>query len=134
MPIGIGLRIKNSAEAVKTYIEAFGLELGYHVLNDDGSFFHSELVKNGEELLSVVEWKSAGGENPVQLGFTFETRRELEHAFSVLRQGGEVTLDICELPWSPCAAEVTDRFGVNWYLTLQQHRPPEDFVPGQEKL
>ena len=129
MLIGIGLRLKNSADAVRTYISAFGLELGYHVLNDDGTYFHSELLYRGKEALSVVEWDGDRGVNSVQLGFTFDMREALEHAFSVLKEGGSVTLDICELPWSPCAAEVTDRYGVNWYLTLTQHRPPDDFKP-----
>ena len=48
MNIGIGLYVRNSAEAVRFYQEVFELELGYHVKNPDGSYFHSELCKNGE--------------------------------------------------------------------------------------
>ena len=128
--IGIGLRVKHSAEAVAMYQRAFGLELGYHVLNDDGSFFHSELLKDGAEMLSVVESDNAAvGWNPVQLGFGVGDEAELRAALDVLKVGGHIDMDVCELPWSPCAAEVTDRFGVNWYLTVPQHRPPESFTP-----
>lgn len=129
MVFGIGLYVRGSAEAVALYCEAFGLTLGYHVLNDDGSFFHSELLKDGMEALSVVEAARDVRESPVQLGRTFGTRGELERALSLLSEGGKINMDICELPWSPCAAEVTDRFGVNWYLTLEQHRPADDFTP-----
>ena len=129
--IGIGLYVKNSLEAAELYKSAFGLELGYHVLNEDGSYFHSELMKNGKEFISVVEAKREmlQGKNPVQLGVTFESKAELEKAFELLRDGGKTELELCELPWSPCAAEVTDRFGVNWYLTLAQHRPDDGWQP-----
>ncbi|MBD5138219.1 MAG: VOC family protein [Ruminococcus sp.] len=130
MYLGVGLYVRNSAQAVELYKAAFGLELGYHVLNDDGSYFHSELMKDGNEICSVVEAnKPNSGGNPVQLGFTFQTKEELERAYELLKDGGTVDLEICELPWSPCAACVTDRFGVNWFLSLPQHRPSEDFKP-----
>lgn len=129
--LGVGIYVKNSPKAVEMYKSAFGLELGYHVLNDDNTYFHSELMKDGNGFCSVVEAKdsSNSGNNPIELGFTFKTRDELEHAFSVLKEGGTVKMDICELPWSPCAAMVTDCFGVNWYLTLMQHRPSDDWTP-----
>lgn len=66
---------------------------------------------------------------PVELGFTFETKEQLENAFMVLRENGRVKLEPGELPWSPLAAIVTDEFGINWYLFLPQHRPPKDFRP-----
>ena len=128
--IGIGLYVNNSIEAVKMYQLAFNLELGYHVLNEDGSYFHSELYKEGEEVLSVVESNSCvSTANPVQLGFTFDGRDELLRAFNILIREGKVLMDVCELPWSPCAAEVMDKFGIKWYLTVPQHRPPDTFTP-----
>ena len=128
--LGVGLYVKGSREAAALYQEAFGAELGYHVLNEDGTFFHSELNVKGEPFCSVVEAKEpAAGYNPVELGYTFDTREALERAFDLRTEGGRVDLPLCELPWSPWASEVTDRFGVRWFLTLAQHRPPEDFKP-----
>lgn len=129
MLIGVGLCVKNSILAIERYQLAFGLELGYHVLNDDGTYFHSELCKDGEPMLSVVEAETHINENPVQLGVQFETREALDSAFNILKENGTVIMDRCELPWSPYAAEVMDQFGIRWYLTLQQHRPSEDFSP-----
>ena len=57
--LGVGIYVKNSPKAVELYKSAFGLELGYHVLNDDGTYYHSELTKDGEEFCSVVEAKDA---------------------------------------------------------------------------
>lgn len=133
---GVGLYVNGSKDAVELYCKAFGLELGYHVLNEDGSYFHSELMTGGgQSACSVVEAAeplSAGG-NPIELDYTFQTREELEQAFALLKEGGTVKMEIRELPWSPAAACVTDRFGVNWYLTLPGYRPPDDFKPGDEK-
>ncbi|MDF2804748.1 MAG: hypothetical protein K0S61_4653 [Anaerocolumna sp.] len=36
---GVGLYVMNGIEAVEMYQSAFGLKLGYHVLNKDGSYF-----------------------------------------------------------------------------------------------
>ena len=127
---GIGLYVINSVEAVSLYKKVFGLELGYHVLNDDGSFFHSELCENDEPVIAVVEANAAAsGYNPVQLGYTFESAAELTRAFGLLSDGGNVLMAICSLPWSDCAAEVVDRFGIRWFLSVPQHRPPDDFTP-----
>lgn len=132
MNLGVGIYIKDSLQAVEMYKAAFGLELGYHVLNDDGTYFHSDLMEDNREICSVVEAKEAyfkGDGNPIELGYTFQTREELERAFEILKDGGTVLMDICELPWSPCAAGVVDRFGVRWYLTVPGYRPPDDFKP-----
>lgn len=127
---GLGLYVKGSVEAVELYKEVFGLELGYHVKNADGSYFHSELYRGGKEVLSVVEsTEDVHVDSVVCLGYTFDTEAEVRRAFELLQEGGRVKMELCELPWSPCAAEVIDRFGVWWYLTTPQHRPPEDFQP-----
>ncbi len=125
---GVGLYVNNSVEAVELYKEAFGVELGYHVLNEDGSFYHSDLSRDGNYFFSVVESKElVSRRNPVQIGITCKDRDELQHAFACLAREGEISMEIRELPWSPCAAEVADKFGVRWYLSVPQHRPPDDF-------
>lgn len=128
--IGVGLYVKGSREAVDLYQQAFGLTLGYHVLNEDGSYFHSELLDQGREAFSVVEAPVDSPEpigNPIELGWSFQTEEALRQALELLKEGGHVKMEVRELPWSPCAACVTDRFGVNWFLSLPQHRPPEGF-------
>jgi len=129
--IGIGIYVKNSPLAVEIYKSAFGLELGYHVLNSDGTYFHSELSRNGSPFCSVVEAQkdTATDIQPIELGVDFQSRGDLERAVSVLADGGRVDMDICELPWSPCAAIVTDRFSVRWFLSLPQHRPSDGWSP-----
>lgn len=128
--IGHSIYVKNSAEAVPFYQKVFGLELGYHVRNSDGSFFHSELYSEGHPVLSVVESKEQQLENNIVcLGMTLQDEAAVKRAFELLSAGGKVKMPLSSLPWSPCCAEVTDRFGVWWYITAPQHRPPDDFAP-----
>ena len=130
MMVGVGLYVKNSAEAVQLYQEVFGLELGYNVKNPDGSFYHSELCRDGHEVLSVVERReSSAQESRVQLGIEMEDEAAVRRAFDLLKEGGTVDMPVRELPWSPCAASVIDRFGVWWYLAARSHRPDDSFDP-----
>lgn len=128
MGFSIGVYVKNSAEAVELYQQVFGLELGYHVKNPDGSFYHSELFRNGECFLSVVEAsKDNVDESLVQLGYEFDSPEEVKRAYDLLKEDGIIDMPIGELPWSPCAASIVDRFGIWWYLASASHRPPEDY-------
>lgn len=130
MRTGIGIYVKNSKEAVKLYMEAFGLELGYHVLNPDGSYFHSELIRNGQELFSVVESPvERHDDSTVQVGVILDSEADVHKAYSLLSEGGKIETPIGPLPWSPCAATLKDRFGVWWYITAPQHHPADDFDP-----
>ena len=132
--IGIGIYVKDSPKAIALYQEAFGLELGYHVLNKDGTYFHSELHRNGEPFCSVVEARqdTYADRHPIELGVNFESHVALEHAFHLLSADGRVEMEIGELPWSPCAAIVRDPFGVKWFLTMPQHKPADDWSPDDE--
>jgi len=132
--IGVGIYVKNSPEAIALYQTAFGAELGYHVLNNDGTYFHSELLRNEEPFCSVVEAKqdTYTDRHPIELGVDFDTQSELKRAFSLLADGGKVEMPIGELPWSPCAAIVIDRFAVRWFLTMPQHKPADDWSPDND--
>lgn len=132
MRIGMGINVKNSAEAVELYIKAFGLSLGYHVKNEDGSYFHSELYKGDEQMLCVVEGNGSNNESIIQLGVELDSPEEVTRVFNAFcEDGARVDMPICELPWSPCAASVVDRFGVWWYFSSLSHKPDDSFDPKQ---
>ena len=46
--------VKGSAEAVELYQKAFNTTLGYNVVHEDGTFYHSELNVYGQ-IISVAE-------------------------------------------------------------------------------
>ncbi len=134
MSIGIGIYTKNSKEAASLYCTAFGLELGYHVLNEDGNYFHSELLKDGEPFLAVAEANDANlpngmnlsYDNPVEMVYTVQSKDEFYRISSILKEDGKVITDVCSFPWSPLATVVMDKYGVRWYITLPQHRPTDE--------
>lgn len=137
MEIGIQVYVHNSADAVALYQQAFNAQLGYHVCNDDGSFFHAELEVDGHGFLAVSEADAALGRlvlasvsprqyPPMNFGVTLPDAAAVQRAFDLLAEGGAVLLPVSQLPWSDCAANVVDRFGVFWYLSVPQHRPADD--------
>ena len=134
MSLGIGIYAKNSKEAVDLYCKTFGLEIGYHVLNKDGNYFHSELLKDGAPFLAVAEANDANlpngmslsYANPVEMGYTVMSEDEFYRIYSILKEEGKMITNICSFPWSPLATVVMDKFGVRWYITLPQHRPADE--------
>lgn len=133
MILGATLYIQNTVEAVEFYKQAFGMTLGYHAWHPDGTFLHAELEKNGQSIFAVSE-----SANPalvqtmlatpcptMSYGLDFDTEQEVHAAFAVLSQGGHVLRPPGALPWSPCSADVVDKYGVYWYITAPQHRPQD---------
>lgn len=128
--IGHTLYIQHSAQAVPFYCGVFGLTLGYHVRNADGSFFHADLESGSQQLLCIAEaFEAHPANNLVCLGMTLQSADAVRRAFALLSEGGSVRMPLTTLPWSPCCAEVVDRYGVWWYLTAPQHQPGDDFNP-----
>ena len=131
MRLGATLYVHNSREAMLFYQEAFGLTLGYHETNPDGSFMHAELQKDGKEVFAVSESGNTAFREAMlatklptmSYGIDFETEAEIEKAYGMLRDGGHVLRALGPLPWSPCSADVVDRFGVYWYIYIPEPHP-----------
>ncbi len=130
MRLGATLYIHHTPEAVDLYREAFGLTLGYHELFPDGTYLHAALCRDGEEVFAVSEsqnrplvemmLKSSVKEArpTMSYGLVMDSEADVRRAFDVLKQGGTVMLPVGTLPWSACCAEVVDRYGVYWYVTV----------------
>ena len=131
MNLGATLYVKNSVEAVEFYIEAFGMTLGYHVKNSDGSFLHAELLKGEETIFTVsenndeeiVRWMLASKQPTMSYGLNLDNDDELHHAYKILATGGHILRELGSLPWSPSSADIVDKYGVCWYIYVSQHRP-----------
>ncbi len=131
MEIGILAYVKGSIDAVELYKKAFGAELGYNVLNPDGGYFHAELIRSGKVFLAVSEV----GENfctdvipkypNMNFGIVLDDEEAVREAYKILSEDAVMCTPLRILPWSDLSADVVDRFGVYWYLTVPQHRPTE---------
>lgn len=129
MKIGLQAYIKGSVEAVSFYQKAFGAALGYNVHNDDGSYMHAELYLEGQLLMALSESGSdVGIENmkkyspndypTMNFGVNLENEAAVKKAYDVLTEGGNILLPLGPLPWSSCCANVIDKYGVFWYISV----------------
>lgn len=129
MKIALQAYIKGSVEAIEFYQKAFGATLGYNVRNDDGSYMHAELYLDGQLLLALSEAKSdVGNENmkrysptdypTMNFSVNLENEEAVKKAYDILIEGGNILLPLGPLPWSTCCANVVDRFGVFWYISV----------------
>ena len=130
MKLGATLYIRNTVEAVGFYQEAFGLSLGYNERFPDGTYLHAAMTRDGEEVFAVSESRNDAFVGAMLastlrefrptmcFGLTFAKEEEVRKAYGLLAAGGTVMLPLGSLPWSACCAEVVDKYGVYWYLTV----------------
>lgn len=130
MKLGATLYIKNTIEATDFYKEAFGMTLGYNEKFPDGTYMHAELQKDGETVFAVSERKNdeliatmhktaLSGQWPtMSYGLIFDTEGEVKKAYEALIQEGTILRPLGVLPWSSCSADVLDKYGVYWYITV----------------
>lgn len=131
MKLGATLYLKNSIDAVVFYLKAFKMELGYNVKNDDGSYLHAELLKNGNEIFAVSENNDDRIVNAMlnatrptmSYGINLDSDEELEDAYLLLSEKGRILRSLGSLPWTPKSADVVDKYGICWYIYVTQHRP-----------
>ena len=131
MNLGATLYVKNSVEAVEFYMKAFGMTLGYKAKNSDGSFLHAELLKEEQSIFAVSENKDeeivramlTSKQPTMTYGINLDNNAELDHAYKTLSEGGHILRELGSLPWSPCSADIVDKYGVCWYIYVSQHRP-----------
>ena len=108
-------------QAVAIYKEAFQAELGYHVQNDDGTYYHAEIVKDGQTILAVShndEWVERGRVMQYCVNFGKDNEQGLRKAYEVLAEDGQVMYPLGPCDWNDLMADVIDRFGVRWYIAL----------------
>lgn len=130
MKLGATLYIKNTVEAVEFYKEAFGMTLGYNEKFPDGTIMHAVLLRDGHEIFAVSESRNDTFVNvmltstlkqsrpTMSYGINFDNEDEVRKAYSMLAEGGKVLFPLGSLPWSSCCADVVDKYGVYWYITV----------------
>lgn len=130
MKLGATLYIQDTPQAVTFYQEVFGLTLGYHETFPDGTYLHASLLRDGQEVFAVSESRNDAfvdvmlasslkeARPTMSYGLTFDTQEEVKKAYALLSQDATVLYPLGSLPWSACCAEVVDRYGVYWYLTV----------------
>lgn len=57
--------------------------------------------------------------NNISLTVVSKDKEEIRSAYDLLKEGGTVNMELQETFWSKCYANVTDKFGINWQLSLE---------------
>ena len=66
------------------------------------------------------EWSSSFKQgNNFSISVSAKTKEEAEKLFNGLSQGGAVTMPLSKTFWSECFGMLTDKFGVNWMVSLE---------------
>jgi PhnB protein len=104
------------------YQTVFGGELSFVSVGkreDTGlpadAIFHSEL--KGHHFSIMAADSPSAKSHVASLHVHCEDEAELERYFAALGEGGSIHCEICPA-FGGLYAEVTDRFGLHWYLTL----------------
>jgi PhnB protein len=80
----------------------------------------------GESLIMASD--GCGGPDEPKFGgfalsLTAPTEAEAQRAFAALTEGGTVTMPLGQTFWSPCFGILTDKFGINWMVTIPEVQP-----------
>ena len=133
MTLGATLYLKNSIDAVSFYCDAFNMTIGYNTKHENGTYLHAELEKNGNSIFAVSESDDdkirqamlVANQPTMSLGINLDNDEELKRAYDKIIVNGNVLRPIGPLPWSPCSADVVDKYGVCWYIYVSQHMPED---------
>lgn len=111
--------VKGSIEAVEFYKKVFDAELGYHFMNEDGTYMHAELIKNEEVIMAVgesEEWLDAG--HVMQFGLNLESEEEVKRVYEILSEGAEILYELGSSFYNPMMFDLVDQYGVRWYIAV----------------
>lgn len=112
---------EGSVEAVELYQKAFDAVLGYNVKSADDTFYHAELDVYGQ-IIAVAERPDHGNNgitgNTMQFCLHFGEGEEntVKKAYEVLKDGAKILVPLGPCEFSPCMADLIDKYGVRWCL------------------
>lgn len=94
--------------------EAFGNRIMHaELITSAGSFYVSDTM--GTETVTV-------GDN-VQVNINCESAEEQQFIYSVLSEGGKITMPLQDTFWGAIYGAFTDRYGISWSLNFQKSEP-----------
>ena len=124
------LSVKNLEEAFSFYKRVFGMNQvphhGYDILTLNGKHFYSIFEMSAEEAKAYeMSSKTKFCHMRLKACLEVETEREVQNiAQAVMDEGGKGE-PAGPRPWSPYAADVVDKYGVEWFISMPMHEPPE---------
>ncbi len=84
----------------------------------ENKVMHSSFRVGDAVVMASDGCEAAGQFSGFSLSLSLPTAAEVERAFHALAAGGKICMPLTRTFWSPLFGMVTDRFGVNWMLTV----------------
>ena len=123
------LLVKNIGEAFTFYKSVFGMKdvfhHGYNILELNGRHFYSIFEVSANEHDLFIEMMFKASYRILNAGIELETEDEVRRIFQLLSADGKVINPVGPRPWSACAADVIDRYGVGWFISTPMKAPPD---------
>lgn len=122
---------RNCADALATYAKAFGAEIvemqkygdmpqgtGFPVADTDRNLvLHARLLWDGTEIMCAdSSWHSQAGNN-MYVSITTKDAALVQRAWEILKQGGEIYMELAPSFFAAAHGSLRDRFGINWMFT-----------------
>ena len=123
----------NCQDAVNFYEKAFNAkaeinryketpkENGYKVQEGtEDLIMHAQLEIGGAMIMLAdmpPEYPVKNGSN-IAVMAEFDNADAAKSAFDVLKEGGEVSMELQETFWSKCFGSLTDKFGIIWNISI----------------
>jgi PhnB protein len=118
----------NCREAMTFYKECFGGELSFNTVKDSpmeqymkpedaDKILHSSLTNGKLSLFASEMTKPTSAGDAIFLWVNCENEEEIKSVFEKLSNGGRVSASLQPAYWGSNFGAVTDRFGINWYIS-----------------
>jgi PhnB protein len=96
-------------------------ESDYEFTADNPNFvMHAQFALDDE----VIMLCDTPPEEPTNIGGNFAIMAEFDTitaataVFNALKEGGEISMELQETFWSKCFGSLTDKFGINWNISI----------------
>jgi PhnB protein len=84
----------------------------------ENKVMHATFRVGGSTVMASDGCEEHSGFEGFSLSLTLPDAGEAARVFNALSEGGQVTMPLSKTFWSPLFGMLTDRFGVNWMITL----------------
>lgn len=124
----------NCREVVNFYAEVFGTEVPkFMTFGENPPNPEYPLPEEAKELVMHTRLNISGSNvmfsdvfpgmpfiegNNISLAFVSTDQDEINSAFSKLKEGGKVVMELQETFWSKCYGQITDKFGIIWQFNF----------------
>jgi PhnB protein len=84
----------------------------------ENKIMHATFRVGGSTIMASDGCEEHSGFEGFSLSLTLPDAEEATRVFAALSEGGQVAMPLAKTFWSPLFGMLTDRFGVNWMITL----------------